>query len=67
METIFLKAKSWGNSVGVIIPKELGIKPDDELLVKVAKVEKRGKAGAAWGLFRKKADTQAILDELKED
>lgn len=67
VETVFLKAKKWGNSVGVILPKELEVKPDDEVLVKVTKVEKHGKAGAAWGLFKKKADTQAILDELKED
>lgn len=67
METVFLKVKKWGNSMGVILPKEMGVKPDDEVLAKLVKLEKRGTAGAARGLFRKKADTQAILDELKED
>ena len=62
-----MKAKSWGNSVGLILPKELGIRPEDEVMVKVSKVEGHGKAGAAWGLFHKKADTQTILDELKEE
>ncbi len=67
MDIITVKAKKWGNSVGIILPKELQIKPNEELRVQIVKTSERPPAKVAWGLFKKKADTQAILDELNDD
>ncbi len=67
MDIITVKAKKWGNSVGIILPKELHIEPDEELRIQVVKTGQRSPAKGAWGLFKKKADTQAILDELNDD
>lgn len=68
METVFVKAKKWGNSVGVILPKELDVKPNQEVELRIIKKPRRATAGAAWGLLKHaKADTKKILDELNEE
>ncbi|MBI2148898.1 AbrB/MazE/SpoVT family DNA-binding domain-containing protein [Candidatus Woesearchaeota archaeon] len=40
---IQVKAKQWGNSIGIVIPKEvvdsLKIKPEEEILIQVEKKE----------------------------
>ncbi|HLD76230.1 MAG TPA: hypothetical protein VI874_04375 [Candidatus Norongarragalinales archaeon] len=68
MEILHVKAKKWGNSIGVRLPKSLGIEPNQEIIIQVAQARKQGKVRDVWGLFKKKGhSTQAILDELNEE
>ena len=62
-------ARKWGNSIAVVIPKEIierqRIKEDEEIIIKVEK--KKPKAGILWGLGkgRFKKSAQEIKDELR--
>jgi hypothetical protein len=62
------EVKKWGNSVGVILPKdivkELGIKPRDKINIDV---EKGVRIKDIYGLLPHSGrDTQKIVDELKK-
>ncbi|OIO25858.1 hypothetical protein AUJ14_03125 [Candidatus Micrarchaeota archaeon CG1_02_55_22] len=68
METIIVKTKPWGNSLGIILPKHLKLKPYEEIAVNVSRHTKNGTAEALWGAFKgAKLDTQKVLDELNEE
>jgi len=63
------EVKKWGNSVGVILPKnvvkELALKPKDKININV---EKRIKAKEIYGLFPGwSIDTQKVKDESRND
>ncbi len=66
--TIEVKTKQWGNSIGVIIPKEvvntLKIKPEETILIEVERKENPLKE--LWGLGKGKKLTQkARLENRK--
>lgn len=66
--TIEVKTKQWGNSIGVIIPKEvvntLKIKPEETILIEVEKKENPLKE--LWGFGKGKKLTQkARLENIK--
>lgn len=67
MDIITVKAKKWGNSVGIILPKDLQIEPDEEIRVQIMKTNERPPAKVAWGIMKKKFDTQKVLDEIDAD
>lgn len=67
MEVLHAKARKWGNSVGVILPSELGINPDEEILLQVTRLKGHGKVKDIFGLLSKKSDTRKIMDELNEE
>ncbi|MBD3247094.1 AbrB/MazE/SpoVT family DNA-binding domain-containing protein [Candidatus Pacearchaeota archaeon] len=62
-------ARKWGNSIAVILPKDLidknKIKENDEIIIKI---EKRPLAGELFGKFarRSKKTAQQIKDEMKK-
>lgn len=65
------KARSWGNSVGIVIPKKeaekIGIKPGEELTVDIKKQRIE-----TFGILRdlrkrKKKSTSEILREIDRD
>ena len=63
------KAKKWGNSIGVILPKELveekGIKPEDDIFIEV---EKKGNAlKELAGALRFKKPTEELLEESRKE
>jgi len=62
-----VKARKWGNSVGIVIPKEIadskGIEPGDEVLVEMAKLPK---ADEIFGSLKGwKRSAQQIKDEAR--
>jgi len=68
VENITVRAKAWGNSVGIILPKELGVKPDDEVSVWISRNCKPAKVKDFFGVFAKsKLDTHKVLAELREE
>ena len=64
-----VKARKWGNSVGITIPKEIveeeGIRPGDELEVKVNKKQEKARIKALFGKLKTDIPTQELKDEMK--
>lgn len=63
-----VRAKKWGSSIGVIIPKEIvdarKIKENDEITIEIKK--DKPKAGELFGLLADwKTPTQQIKDEMR--
>ena len=61
------KTKKWGSSIGVVLPKilveEVGIKPNETIVIEI---KKRHKAGEFFGKFPHwKKPTQKIKDEMR--
>ncbi|MBI2670431.1 AbrB/MazE/SpoVT family DNA-binding domain-containing protein [Candidatus Woesearchaeota archaeon] len=68
MVEIQTKAKKWGSSIGVILPKSLvediGIKPNETITIEV---KKSHKAKEFFGLLKGwKRSTQKIKDEVRK-
>lgn len=63
------KVKKWGNSVGVIIPKgtvkEMGIRPDDTLIIRIEKRENPLKE--LCGALPLLKPTKRLLREIRKD
>ena len=70
MMEIKAKTKKWGNSIGVIIPKEIirqqNIKPDQEITILISsKPITTGRD--IWGTFKFKKSTEQIMREVDKD
>lgn len=69
MATATVVAKKWGNSIGVIIPKEIvetaGIKPEQSVSIEVKPM--KNPLAELFGKFKTKKPTQQIKDELKKE
>ncbi len=64
-----VRVKEWGNSLGIVIPREIVIKEDihqdDEITITVAKEHTlRGFFGKGKGI---KIDTQKMKDEVRKE
>ena len=64
------KTRKWGNSIGVIIPKEIirqqNIKPDQEVTILVSsKPITTGRD--IWGTFKFKKSTEQLMREVDKD
>lgn len=61
------KAKQWGNSIGVIIPKHLAddlhIKPGDEIVIDVEK--KHNVLKELWGALKFDEPAEKIIKDLR--
>lgn len=75
MEQIKTKIRKWGNSFGIVIPKEIindkGIKENSEVSVTIEPSD-RMTVGDLMGLAKKfklkrKGNTQKILDEIDKE
>ena len=66
METIS-KIRKWGNSFGVIVPKELirkeNFKLNEEVVVKV---EKKTDVSKVFGILRTERTTKDLMREIRE-
>jgi antitoxin component of MazEF toxin-antitoxin module len=67
METIKTKARKWGDSIAVIIPKFIvesqGISPQDDIMVSV---QKEDNLEEIFGKFKTKKTAQQLKDESRE-
>ena len=66
---INVKTKQWGNSIGVIIPKDLvndlSLNPGDEVSINIEK--RKNVLQELFGSHRSKKDTKLILKEVRND
>ena len=66
---ITCKIKQWGNSLGVILPKEIviekNIKPDEEILLNIEK--KRTILRELFGTLPFKKPTKILLEESRRN
>ena len=70
MMEIKAKTRKWGNSIGVIIPKEVirqqNITPDQEVTILInSKPITTGKD--IWGTFKSKKSTEQLMREADKD
>lgn len=67
MTEVIVTAKKWGNSLGITIPaetvQEMGIKPDDKVLIKVQRINK---IKELFGTMNTKRTTEQIMKEIKK-
>ena len=65
------KAKKWGNSIGIIVPRDIiikeQIKPNDTILIEIKKELKvKDLMEIAKKVKQKKFDTEKIMKESKD-
>ena len=70
MMEIKTKTKKWGNSIGILIPKDVirkeNIKPEQEVTVLISsKPITKGKD--IWGTFKFKKSTEQLMREIDKD
>jgi antitoxin component of MazEF toxin-antitoxin module len=66
---IDLKARTrkWGNSVGVVLPKELGIRPNEEITIHLEPGRSHTRVKDIFGKFKVKGGVAALMKEIDED
>ena len=70
MMEIKARTKKWGNSIGIIIPKEVirqqNIKPDQEITLMISK-KPITKGKDIWRTFKFKKSTEQLMREVDKD
>ena len=61
------KTKKWGNSVGVVIPKELGIPEGQQIHVVVEPAQRFTRVKDIFGKHKFKQDIKSLLNEVDEE
>ena len=69
---IALKTKQWGNSIGIIIPKEVamekGIKAEEDVLVEIEKKSpQKTVLQELFGTLKTKKSTEQLLKESRKE
>ena len=67
MIEITVRAKSWGNSVGVVLPKNTGIKPKEELKLHIERTTGFTKVEDIFGTAKFKRTTAELLEEVDRE
>jgi len=66
---ITCKTKQWGNSIGVILPRDIvrekNIKPEEEIIINIEK--KRSVLKELFGALCFKKATKLLLEESRKD
>ena len=70
MMEIKAKTRKWGNSIGILIPKEAvrkeNIKPDQEITLMISK-KPITKGKDIWGTFKFKKSAEQLMREVDRD
>lgn len=70
MMEIKAKTKKWGNSIGVLIPKEVirreNIKPEQEIILTINK-KPITKGKDIWGTLKFKESTEKLMREIDKE
>ena len=67
METIIVKTKKWGNSIGIRLPKKVvkenKIKPEEEIVIQIGK-QKASKAKDIFGILKQKEPIEKSMKDI---
>jgi antitoxin component of MazEF toxin-antitoxin module len=67
MIEIKIKAKKWGNSVGILLPKKLGIKPDQEINIHLEPARRVTRVKDIFGTVHLKGTVKALMEEIDQE
>lgn len=67
MIELITRTKSWGNSVGVLLPKKLGFKEEQEVHLHIELPRPVTKVKDIFGKLPIKKSTKDIMKELREE
>ena len=62
-----MKARKWGNSVGLLLPKSAGVKPDEEVNVHIEKTKGVLRVKDIFGKLRFRRSTEEMLREADRE
>jgi len=67
MEIVLVKAKKWGNSLGIRLPRKLvkenNLKPEEELVIQIGK-KKVSKAKELFGILKQKEPIEKSMKDI---
>ncbi len=61
------RTKKWGHSVGILIPKQFGIKEDEELRVHIEPANRFTKVKDIFGMLHLKKPTGKLMKEIDHE
>ncbi|MBI4451552.1 hypothetical protein HY642_06270 [Candidatus Woesearchaeota archaeon] len=61
------RAKEWGNSVGIVVPKKLGIRPGQELRIHIEPAREFTKVREVFGTLRLKRPVRALMAAIDSE
>jgi antitoxin component of MazEF toxin-antitoxin module len=67
MMELVAKTKRWGNSVGILLPKKMGIKADEDVRVHIEPVHRVLRVKDIFGKHRFKRPIKELLKEIDRD
>ena len=67
MTVLKTTAKKWGNSLGILLPKKIGIRENEEIEVRIRQKKRIITAGDIFGLIKQKRSTKEELEELNKE
>ncbi len=67
METIVATVRKWGNSKGIVLPKELPVEIGEEVVLNVQKKKGFAKVKDLFGKLKTGVDTAKMLKEVDRE
>jgi antitoxin component of MazEF toxin-antitoxin module len=61
------RTRKWGNSVGIVLPKELGFRPNEEIVVHLEPGKRHTRARDIFGKFKFKGSVEELMREIDKD
>ena len=67
MIELVAKTKKWGNSVGILLPRRLGIGEDEDVRVHIEPANSFTKVKDIFGTFKLKRSVKSLMKEIDRD
>lgn len=64
MTEILARTKKWGNSIGIILPKKLGVLPNQEIRVRLQPTRRFTVVREMFGRFKFRRPVRRIMKEI---
>ena len=61
------RTRKWGHSVGILIPKQFGIKEDEELRIHIEPANRFTKVKDIFGTFKLNRSVKSLMKEIDRD
>lgn len=67
MIEITARTKKWGNSIGVILPKNLGFREDQDVHMAIESPGRKTKVKDIFGTIKLKKSTEELMKEIDSE